>query len=178
MAGAPCMNEVLPDLLDHGLIVVFCGTAASETSARQGAYYANPSNAFWRALHATGMTPGLMRPEEFRDLLRLKIGLTDLAKFASGADRRLKPGDFNRGRLQEKLCRFQPRIVAFTSKAAWRAWSGSAGRDVVAYGWQEGALRETRFFVLPSPSAAARAYWDLRPWQSLAAACQRLMSVD
>ena len=178
MAGSSCMSEVLPDQLDHGLIVVFCGTAASEISARVGAYYANPTNAFWPTLHAIGLTPSLFRPEEFRDLLPLKIGLTDLAKFTSGTDRGLKTRDFKQGRLQERLYRFQPEIVAFTSKAAWRAWWGLAARDVVAYGWQEEALGATRFYVLPSPSAAARRYWDLKPWQSLADAYQRLMSAD
>jgi len=167
------MNEVLPDLLDHGLVVVFCGTAASEVSARVGAYYANPTNNFWRALHAICMTPRLFSPLQFRDLLELKIGLTDLAKRASGVDRRLRPRDFDRRRLHERLCHFQPQIAAFTSKTAWRAWRGLGAREGVAYGWQNGALGATRFFVLPSPSGAARGYWDLNPWRSLAAEYQR-----
>ncbi len=178
MAGSPCMSEVLPDLLDHGLVVVFCGTAASDISACLDAYYANPTNAFWRTLHTVKMTARLLRPDEFRDLLALRIGLTDLAKFASGADRGLKSGDFNRARLRESLCRYQPQIVAFTSKAAWRAWRGLSARDAVNYGWQEGALGATRFFVLPSPSAAARGAWDLKPWRSLAEIYERRMSVD
>ena len=178
MAGSSCMSDVLPDLLDHGLVLVFCGTAASEISARLGAYYANPTNAFWRTLHTVGMTKRLMRPDEFRDLLALGIGLTDLAKFASGADRGLKRSDFNRARLRESLRRFQPEIAAFTSKTAWRAWRGLSARDAVSYGWQEGALGSTRFYVLPSPSGAARGAWDLQPWQTLADAYQRRMSVD
>lgn len=170
------MNEVLPDLLDHGLVVVFCGTAASEISARVGAYYANPSNEFWRALHAIGMTPGLFRPQQYRELLGLKIGLSDLAKCAFGADRRLRPGDFDRRRFHERLCRYQPQLAAFTSKAAWRVWRGLGARDSVAYGWQTGALGATRFYVLPSPSGAARGHWDLSPWRALAAEYQRRLS--
>ena len=176
MAVSSCMSEVLPDVLDHGLILVFCGTAASDISARVGAYYANPTNAFWRTLHTIGMTPRLLQPTDFRDLLELKIGLTDLAKFTAGSDRTLKGRDFRRGRLRESICRFQPQIMAFTSKAAWRAWMGMSSRVAVSYGWQKEELEITRFYVLPSPSGAARRYWDLKPWQALADEYIRRMS--
>ena len=42
---------ILPDVLEPGLRVVFCGTAAGKASARAGAYYAGPGNAFWPTLH-------------------------------------------------------------------------------------------------------------------------------
>ncbi len=167
-------KERLPDLLVPGLALVFCGTAASEASARAGAYYANPSNAFWRALHKTGLTPRLFAPADFHDLLTLKIGLTDLAKFAAGADRQLRRADFDAAALSEKIRRFQPQILAFTSKTAWRIWQGGKAGCPVSYGWQAGQLGATRFFVLPSPSGAARGYWQLAPWQELAAAYQHL----
>ena len=162
------MVEVLPDVLDHGLVIVFCGTAASNVSARAGAYYANRGNAFWRALHETRMTPRLFAPGEFRELLQLQIGLTDLAKYTSGNDNSLKRRDFGTERLHESIRRFQPRILAFTSKTAWRAWRGLPARSAVAYGWQGDKVGATRLFVLPSPSGAARGYWDLAPWQELA----------
>ena len=168
MAGSSCMNEALPDLLDQGLIVVFCGTAASDMSARAGAYYANPANAFWSALHTVGMTRRQLHPAEFRSLLDLKIGLTDLVKHTSGSDRILRRQDFQPGALASKIMRFQPQILAFTSKRAWRGWRDLSGKDVVSYGWQSETLGATEFFVLPSPSGAARAHWDLQPWRDLA----------
>lgn len=168
MAGLTCMNDILPDALADDLVLVFCGTAASEVSARAGAYYANSSNAFWPTLHAVGLTARQMNPTEFRDLLGLKVGLTDLVKTVSGSDHSLKPDDFQRKRLLNSICRFKPQIVAFTSKAAWRGWMGVSARDDVTYGWQRQTLRKTEFYVLPSPSGAARRYWDLMPWQALA----------
>lgn len=162
------MNDVLPDVLAHGLILVFCGTAASEVSARASAYYANSGNAFWSTMHAVGITSRKIDPSEFRDLLELKIGLTDLVKRVSGSDRVLEPGDFQRKRLLDSLKRYQPQIVAFTSKAAWRGWNEISSRGEVSYGWQDETLNQTRFFVLPSPSGAARGYWDIKPWQALA----------
>ena len=41
---------VLPDVLERGLKVVFCGTALGPTSAQVGAYYAGPGNQFWDVL--------------------------------------------------------------------------------------------------------------------------------
>jgi len=166
--------DILPDLLAAGLLLVFCGTAASEVSARAGAYYANPTNRFWATLQSTGLTPRLFAPVDFRELLALKIGLTDLAKGAVGVDRQLRRSDFDAAALRGKIDRFQPQLLAFTSKTAWRHWQGGPAAPPVAYGWQAGQRGRTRFFVLPSPSGAARRYWDSAPWQALAAEYQRL----
>jgi TDG/mug DNA glycosylase family protein len=78
------------DLLRPGLRLVICGTAAGETSAKLGAYYARPGNKFWRVLHEVGLTPDrALFPSEFRELLTYGIGLTDLAKGVSGMDHTL-----------------------------------------------------------------------------------------
>ena len=168
MANSTGTIDILPDLLDFGLVLVFCGTAASKVSASAGAYYANPGNAFWRTLWRAGITPRLFPPAEFRALLDLKIGLTDVAKFASGNDSRLRPGDFQPDQLRQKIARFQPQVLAFTGKTAWRAFNRLPAASPVAYGWQNLRQGGTRFYVLPSPSGAARRYWDIGPWRTLA----------
>lgn len=169
------MIDVLPDVLQDDLVLVFCGTAASRVSAREGAYYAKSSNAFWRALHETGITPRKFAPREFLRLLELRIGLTDVAKRAIGSDSRLRRSDFSPDCLSEKIRRHHPQIVAFTSKAAWRAWARLSTADAVSYGWQRASVGPSKFFVLPSPSGAARGYWDLSYWQELADEYQRRM---
>src|SRR3954462_737844 len=77
---------VLPDVLVPGLALVFCGTAPSPTSAARGAYYAGPGNRFWDILAETGLTPRLLAPEDYPVLPQFGIGLTDIAKCASGMD--------------------------------------------------------------------------------------------
>ena len=77
---ASVRGPVLPDLLRPGLRIVFCGTAAGTVSAARGAYYAHPQNRFWSALHAAGLTPRQLRPEEFGLLPQWGLGLTDIAK--------------------------------------------------------------------------------------------------
>lgn len=169
------MNDVLPDVLAQGLIVVFCGTAASAASARAAAYYANPGNSFWRALHQAGFTPRQFAPADYRNLLELGIGLTDLCKHSAGNDSAITFTQGDVEALRDKLLRYQPKLAAFTSKSAWRIFSSQTARKPAAYGWQAEQIGQTRCFVLPSPSGSARRYWDIVPWQTLAHAYKRLL---
>ncbi len=161
--------EVLPDLLHPGLHLVFCGTAAGAVSARLGAYYAGPGNRFWPTLHATGLTPRLLSPAEFPLLLQWGIGLTDLAKRASGADADLPPGSFDPAGLRARLARFRPANLAFTGKRAAAEFLGRPSASL-GYGVQEPLPGLPALWVLPSPSGAARGHWDIAPWQALAEA--------
>jgi len=160
-------RTILPDVLAPGLRVVFCGTAPGTRSAREGAYYAHPGNYFWRTLVTTGMTPRLLAPREFRTLLQFGIGLTDVAKHHFGSDSELPRGAFDAKALRRKLARCKPRIVAFTSKNAARAALGSAP-GAFRYGPQPLRIAQAQVFVLPSPSAQARGFWNIEPWRQLA----------
>jgi double-stranded uracil-DNA glycosylase len=156
---------VLPDLLAPGLKLVFCGMAAGHVSAARGAYYAGPGNRFWPMLHAAGMTPRLFAPAEFPALIALGIGLTDIAKTASGPDRAIPRRDGDAAELRRKIEAHAPRFFAFNGKgAAGRFFGGRVG-----YGRQATAIGPTRIFVLPSTSGAARGFWDEGPWRELAA---------
>jgi len=161
----PMPDPILPDLLQPGLALVFCGTAAGRRSAAEGAYYAHPGNLFWKALHAVGLTPRLFAPAEFPLLPTLGIGLTDLAKHHMGNDNELPRGAFDAAALRDRIERHAPAVLAFTSKAAARA---ALGHDA-GYGLQPERFGQTQLFVLPSPSGQARGHWDLGPWQELAA---------
>ncbi|HKT41333.1 MAG TPA: mismatch-specific DNA-glycosylase [Rhodanobacteraceae bacterium] len=158
---------ILPDVLAPGLRVVFCGTAPGTRSAREGAYYAHPGNHFWRTLFAVGLTPRLLVPAEFKDVLQFGIGLTDVAKHHFGSDAELPRAAFDAASLHRKLARFRPRFVAFTSKNAARAGLAPGSRSP-AYGEQAFTIAQSRVFVLPSPSGQARGFWDIDPWRELA----------
>ena len=170
--GVKCAGRdahVLPDLLADGLAIVFCGSAAGHASARAGAYYAGPGNRFWPTLHATGLTPRQFRPREFREILGLGIGLTDMAKTVSGADAALPAGADDAAGLGQKIERYQPACLAFVGKRAGRAFLARP----VEYGPQPEAVGHTGLFVLPSPSGAARRWWDESWWHALAARVAR-----
>jgi TDG/mug DNA glycosylase family protein len=156
-------DPILPDLLQPGLVLVFCGTAAGRRSAAERAYYAHPGNLFWRALFEAGLTPRLLAPAEFPLLTGYGIGLTDLAKRHSGNDADLPRDAFDVPALRARIERHAPRLLAFTSKNVARAALGHA----VNYGLQEETIGSTRLFVLPSPSGQARGHWDIGPWRAL-----------
>lgn len=162
----------VPDVLAPGLTLVFCGTALGRRSAERKAYYANPSNLFWRTLYETGMTPRRFAPEEYSEVTALGIGLTDLCKNAFGNDAELHTGALDRAALEEKLKQFQPRILAFTSKKAASIYL-ETNTGKLQYGLQP-QRGNTQVFVLPSPSGSGRRYWDAAPWHALAAIYKQL----
>lgn len=157
-------DHVLPDVLQPGLALVFCGTAAGRRSAADRAYYAHPGNLFWRALHQSGLTPRRLLPAEFPQLPGYGIGLTDLAKRHFGNDNELPHDAFDAAALTAKILFYAPRVLAFTSKNGARAALGHA----VDYGLQPQRIGATQVFVLPSPSGQARGHWSIAPWLALA----------
>jgi TDG/mug DNA glycosylase family protein len=160
--------DCVPDLLAHNLDVVFCGTALGRVSAQARAYYANPGNFFWKALHATGLTPTLVKPADYPQVLQYGIGLTDLCKNAYGQDSELPEDAFDYDALRTKIEEYQPRFLAFTSKTGAAGFLGHFTTGALKYGEQPERVGDTRVFVLPSPSGQARTYWSIHPWQELA----------
>jgi double-stranded uracil-DNA glycosylase len=158
---------ILPDLLVPNLKLVFCGTAASIIAAREKAYYANPTNRFWRTLYSVGLTPRQLSPKEFPQLLDYGIGLTDVAKDAKGNDVDLLKTDFDPEEFLQKMAEYQPQVIAFTSKkAASVALYTTTGK--LTYGLQAKKLEQSQVWILTSPSGLARSYWDETVWQALA----------
>tara|TARA_R110000824_G_scaffold390760_5_gene587630 strand:+ start:3680 stop:4189 length:510 start_codon:yes stop_codon:yes gene_type:complete len=164
MAG----TDRLPDLLAPDLRLVFVGTAASHRSAAEGAYYAHPGNRFWRTLHEVGITTRLFAPHEFRDLLALGIGFTDMSKRGSGMDHNVAEGEFDVPRFSAAMRLHCPKIIAFTSKKAASLFYGQPTQKI-RLGLQPSQPDFSSVFVLTSPSGAATRYWDIGPWRELAA---------
>jgi len=156
---------ILPDLLEEGLSLVICGTAPSLVSKQQQAYYAHPGNIFWKTLHEVGLTPRQLAAKEYPDLLKHRIGLTDLNKTEWGADSELSRAGFDVAEFVEKMRRFRPRALAFSSKFAA---SKFFGRTELQYGRQRETCDGISIFVMPSTSGRARRYFELSQWEALA----------
>jgi double-stranded uracil-DNA glycosylase len=173
MLSASSPAHVLPDLLKPGLRIVFCGTAAGNVSAARGAYYAHPQNRFWSALHVFGMTPRQLRPEDYAELPRWGLGLTDIAKHVSGMDRELPPGALGPdacAALEAKITAAEPEWLAFTSLNAGRRYLGRAA----GFGEHPERIGRTRLWLLPSPSPTAGWNWERNAhwWRRLADAAR------
>jgi TDG/mug DNA glycosylase family protein len=89
-------------------------------------------------------------PEDDARLLEWGIGLTDVVKRPTRGIHELKPAEFRRGAkaLQEKIERYQPRIVCFVGLTGYRVCCGNDGGP----GLQTSRFGETQVFVIPSTS--------------------------
>lgn len=158
---------ILPDRLRPGLDIVFCGTAAGPVSAKRGLYYAGPGNRFWPLLAETGLTPRRLMPEDDHLLPDFGLGLTDLAKTASGTDAKIPAQAYDPEGLMQKINQYRPRALAFTSLTAARL---ALGNTDLRSGLQpaDARLPGLGIWALPSPSGSARGHFQLGPWQALA----------
>ena len=134
--------------------------AAGSRSAATGRYYADGRNRFWSILAETGLTSRRLAPEEFASLAEFKIGLTDLAKYASGADSGLSKADLDIPGFRDKILTMCPRVLAFNGKKAAKA---ALERRSVNCGRQSDRIGETIVYVLPS-SSGANAHWNPEHW--------------
>jgi TDG/mug DNA glycosylase family protein len=154
---------MLPDLLIDNLKIVFCGTAVGDKSALKQAYYAGVGNKFYKILHKAGLTPQVLNPYEYRNLLEYKIGLTDLVKCKSGMDYTLSKEHFDNASFRLKIENYKPALICFNGKNAAQEFLG----HTVSYGIQSERINETRIFVAPSTSGAAGGFWDENCWFEL-----------
>jgi TDG/mug DNA glycosylase family protein len=160
---------MLPDVLAPNLRAVFCGTAASKVSADRKSYYANKQNRFWSILHATQLVPTLLRTEEFHLLLLHRLGLTDLVKSHAGMDHQIPLSQLReeaKERLEREVRKYKPQYLAFTSKRAGQEFLGRKRQ----FGEQPETIQETKIWILPSTSSAAKRSWKPEVWQAFARA--------
>jgi TDG/mug DNA glycosylase family protein len=163
-------GKSIPDVIAPGLDVLFVGINPSLWSGAVGLHFARPGNRFWRALHEAGFTDRLLSPYEGRELLRRRIGVTNLVNRATASADELDVADYERGgrRIAAKVRRYQPKVIAFVGMGAYRV---AFGRPRAAGGRQEERLAGAVIWVLPNPSgrtagyqmpALARAFRELR----------------
>ena len=156
----------LPDLLRHGLDLVFIGINPSLYSAAQGHYFARKTNRFWPALSRSVLSEvprralGIDRLEPVHDVVLLDygIGFTDVVKRPTARAGELDPVEFagSARDLVTKLETFQPRIACFQGMMGYRPFlrAHDPGSPKPVLGEQPLRIGRTRLFVVPSPSGA------------------------
>lgn len=149
LAGA--VGKTVPDILGPGLRVLFCGINPSVYSAVVGHHFARPGNRFWPALHRSGFTPRLLRPDEDREMLELRLGLTNLAPRATVAAADLEAGELESGHalLRSKIEKYRPQWLAVLGISAFRE---AFEQPKATLGEQEVCIGDTKIWVLPNPS--------------------------
>jgi TDG/mug DNA glycosylase family protein len=164
------VNKTIPDIIQPGLSMLFCGINPGLYSAAIGHHFGRPGNRFWPTLHAAGFTPRLFTPYEEHGLLELSYGITNVVERATASADQLDSHEFVAGgkRLRAKLRKYKPRFLAVLGIGAFRI---AFGQPRAQLGLQKERVGETRLWVLPSPSglnahfqldALARVFRELR----------------
>ena len=144
-------TRVIEDVAAPGLDVLFSGINPGLYSAWTGHHFARPGNRFWPALHRSGFTPRLLRPDEQWELLDLGLGITNVVDRASARADELSRGEVLTGGdlLREKVRRLQPRWLAVLGVTTYRVAFASPAARV---GPQDLTIVGTGVWVLPNPS--------------------------
>jgi double-stranded uracil-DNA glycosylase len=139
------------DIIAPGLKVVFVGINPGLYTAAIGHHFGRPGNRFWPALHAAGITPRLFTPYDERELIALGYGITNVVPRPTAAASALSEREIIAGgrRLQAKVRRYRPRLVAVLGLSAYRT---AFCQPHAALGRQPQALAGAALWVLPNPS--------------------------
>jgi double-stranded uracil-DNA glycosylase len=148
---AAARELTVPDVGGPGLAVLFCGINPGLYSAATGCHFARPGNRFWPALHESGFTPRLLRPDEQAELPRFGLGITNLVPRATARADELSAEELRTGaaRLIGLVEAWRPRVLAVVGISAYRI---AFGRKVATTGEQTETIGATRVWVLPNPS--------------------------
>ena len=148
----------LPDILAPGLRAAFVGINPSIASGLGGHHFAGPGNAFWRLLHASGITPVLLAPAEDVRLLELGLGLTNLCPRTTRSAAELTPSEYVAGahELVRRMEKFRPAVVVLVGVTLARIVL--PGNAESGPGPRAASIAGARVFVLPNPSGRNAAY--------------------
>ena len=119
-------GQLVPDIIAPNLKALFCGINPSVYSAVVGHHFARPGNRFWPALHASGFTPRVLHPAEDQLLLDYGLGLTNVFELATVGEKDVSKEQFIAGgkRLQERVLKYRPRVLAILGIGAYRKGFG------------------------------------------------------
>lgn len=157
--------KTLADYLQDDLVMVSIGLNPSLPSVREGFYFANPRNRFWRALNKSGLIHGPLEPgvAAMEILMRdYGMGFTDVVKRPTAGSADLRAEDYKTWapRLQQKLLHHSPAIAWFHGKLAYSNYLKHVEgvRAPIEWGKQPRVIGTCLVFVTPNPSPANAAY--------------------
>jgi double-stranded uracil-DNA glycosylase len=144
-------GKSIPDVIAPGLRCLFCGINPGLYSGATGHHFARPGNRFWPALHLAGFTPRLLDPSEKRELLKCGYGITNLVARTTAAADELTDDELlaGRRRLESKVKRYRPHVVAVLGIGAYRS---AFALPRAQLGLQPERLAGAVLWVLPNPS--------------------------
>ena len=167
----PSLSPRVPDVLTPRPRVLFVGINPSLRSAGTGHHFAGRGNPFWRLLHASGLTPVQLAPEEDQRLAEFGLALTNLCHRPTRAASELSKQELDVGvrDLRQRIPALSPQVVAFVGLSVYQRFfglktSGGAGTKPETLDCRDG---KATVFALPNPSglnASFPGFEDKRVW--------------
>jgi len=147
----------VPDIIAHGLKVLFCGINPGLYSGAVGHHFARPGNRFWKALFGAGFTDRLLTPYDEELLPGFGCGVTNIVNFATAQAQELSVQQLREGaiKLEKKVREYSPGVLATLGIDAYRKAFDRPGANV---GRQTETIDRTRLWVLPNPSGINASY--------------------
>ncbi len=142
---------MLGPILGSDLLVLFVGINPSLRSAEVGHHFARPGNRFWPTLHSAGFTPRRLKPEEDAELVRYRLGVTNIASRPTREAAEVTREELRDGAraLHETVSRHWPALVAILGLTAYRT---AFERPKAVMGLQAETIGGRPVWVLPNPS--------------------------
>lgn len=142
---------MLRDVVAPDLKLLFVGINPSLRSAAVGHHFARPGNRFYPALHAAGITPRRLRPEEDGELPRYGVGVTNIVARPTRAAAELSTDELRAGaaRLGALVADLRPSLVVFLGLTAYRL---AFDRRDAGFGPRPEPLGGRPVWILPNPS--------------------------
>ena len=153
-------DAVIPDVIAHGLKVLFCGINPGLWSGAVARHFARPGNRFWPALHASGFTPELFTSARQDELPALGLGISNVVARTTARADELSAEEFREGAriLVAKAAEYRPAWIAIVGITAYRT---AFDRRTAQIGPQDARIADSRVWVLPNPSGL-NAHWSAK----------------
>jgi TDG/mug DNA glycosylase family protein len=151
-------SDALRDVIAVRPRILLVGINPGLRSGATGHHFAGRGNPFWRLVHAAGLVPELLAPEEDQRLAEFGIALTNICSRTTRTAAELTSKELAAGRdaLARKIEQLRPRVVAFVGLSVYQAFfglkkSGGAGPKAER-------IAGARVFVVPNPSGLNASY--------------------
>jgi len=127
-------------------------------SGATGHHFAGRGNPFWRLVHAAGLVPELLTPQEDERLAEFGVALTNISPRVTRTAAELTTAELAAGRrvLAGKIEKMRPRVVAFVGLSVYQAFFGL--KKSGGAGPKPERIAGARVFVVPNPSGLNASY--------------------
>jgi TDG/mug DNA glycosylase family protein len=134
--------------------ILFVGINPGARSGKLGHHFAGPGNPFWKLLHAAGLTPIVLRPDEDQRLAEFGYALTNVCPRSTKSAAELTRAELARGakQLRAKVRRMQPAVVALVGITIYPLVVPRGDKQSPGPGPKPELIEGARLYVVPNPS--------------------------